>query len=300
MTINLIVQYYKCDSEARQEEIDFCLATNLNNKFISSVHLLTEQSYDMSRFPHHEKIKQTVIGERLTFEKAFQYANQHPENQIWILSNADIYFDGSLSYLIDAKLDEVVFALTRHDVQEDGTFKLVDPAFAHGCQDTWIFKTPLSADKLFAKFRLGIPGCDGRIAYEFIKAGYKVINPSNKIIIYHLDLTRRTNIFERDIEYAKLMTEENIGQGLAVSPPYQYHLYPVDQIDPDSLEMFKLQLSRFAAMHAELAAMHAAMHAELAAKNSELEVCKNQYNALIQSRSWKITRPLRFIAGLLK
>jgi len=296
MTINLIVQYYKCGNEARQEEIDVCLEKNLNNEFISSVHLLTEQMYDLSQFPHPEKIKQTVIGERLTFERAFQHANQHPENQIWVLSNADIYFDESLSYLNGAKLDETVFALTRHDVQDDGTCKLVDPAFAHGSQDTWIFKTPISSDNLFAKFFLGIPGCDGRIAYEFIKAGYKVINPSNKIIAYHLDLIRKANIFERDIEYAKLMTEENISRGLAVAPPYQYHLYPVDQIDPDSLEMFKLQLSRLAAMHAELAAMHD----KLAAEHAELEACKNLYDGLLQSRSWKITKPLRIITGLFK
>lgn len=281
MTINLIVQYYKCGNEARQEEIDICLTTNLNNEFISSIHLLTEQLHDISQFPHREKIKQTIIGERLTFERAFQHANQHHENEIWILSNADIYFDESLNCLKDAKLDEAVFALTRHDVQADGTSRLVDPAFAHGSQDAWIFKTPLFSDKLFAKFFLGIPGCDGRIAYEFIKAGYKVINPSNKIIIYHLDLIRGSNIFERDMEYAKLMTEENINRGLAVSPPYQYYLYPVDQIDPNSLEMFKLQLSKLA---------------ELA----ELETYKNLYYELLQSRSWKITKPLRIITGLFK
>jgi hypothetical protein len=239
MIINLIVQYYKCDNEARQEEIDFCLSKNLSNEFISSVYLLTEQLIDMSHFPHHEKIKQTVIGERLTFEMAFQHANQQHEDQVWILSNADIYFDGSLVQLNDAKLGDAVFALTRHDIQMDGTWKIVDPAYAHGSQDAWIFKTPIPLDKLYAKFYLGIPGCDNRIAYEFIKAGYKVINPSNKITIYHLDLIRRTNILERDKEYAKLMTEKNINKGLAAPPPYQYYLYPVDQVDPDSFEMYK-------------------------------------------------------------
>lgn len=277
MTINLIIQYYKCSKEARQEEIDICLINNLNNEFISIVHLLTEELYDLSQFPHQEKIKQTVIGERLTFESAFQYANRHDENQIWVLSNADIYFDESLGCLNDAKLDDTAFALTRHDVQEDGTFKLVAPAFAHGSQDAWAFKTPIALDNLYAKFYLGIPGCDNRIAHELISAGYKVINPSNKIIIYHLDLARGSNIFERNFEYARLMTEENIERGLAVAPPYQYHLYPVDQIDPNSLEMFKFQLSKFA----------------------ELEACKIYTEAVLQSRSWKITRPLRFITDLL-
>ena len=281
MNINLIVQYYKCGNEARQKEIDICLSNNLGNVFISSIHLLTEQFIDVSQFPHYEKIKQTVIGERLTFELALQYANQHHESQIWILSNADIYFDGSLGCLNDAKLDDAVFALTRHDVRNDGTSKIVDPAFSHGCQDAWIFKTPISLDKLFAKFYLGIPGCDGRIAHEFIKAGYKVINPSEKIFIYHLDLMRTTSTFERDREYAKLMSDDNINRGLAAPPPYQYYLYPVDQIDPNSLEMYKLYLSRFAQLN-------------------ELEIYKNQYNALLQSWSWKVTKPLRVISEFIK
>jgi hypothetical protein len=278
MNVNMIVQYYKCDNQSRQEEIDYCLTKNLNNKFITSIHLLTEQLHDISQLPNNEKIKQTVIGERLTFKRSFRYANQTQENQIWILSNADIYFDESLVYLNEAKLDDTVFALTRHDVQADGTFKLVDPAFAHGCQDTWIFRTPIATDKIFSNFYLGIPGCDGRIAHELIGAGYRVINPSRKIITYHLDLKRRANVFERNIEYAKLMTEENINRGKAVAPPYQYHLYPVDSMDPCSLESFKHQLS----MHAELAAY------------------KKQYHSLLQSRSWKITKPFRIISNLFK
>lgn len=283
MTLNLIVQYYKCDDEARQQEIDVCLSKNLSNELISSIHLLSEQLYDLSRFQYHEKIKQTVIGERLTFETAFHYANEHHENQIWILCNADIYFDSSLSNLDDAKLDVAVFALTRHDIQKDGTLKMVDPAFSHGCQDAWIFKTPISLDKLFAKFYLGIPGCDNRIAYELITAGYKIINPSNKIIVSHLDLTRDTNIFERNKEYARLMNEDNYNRGLSVPPPYQYHLYPADQVDPDSIEMYKSYLVQFAINNQRIA---------------ELENYKYLYNGLLQTWSWKITAPLRFICNL--
>lgn len=282
MVINLIVQYFKCGNEARQKEIDTCLVNNLSNGLISRIHLLTEQLFDVSRFPHHEKIMQTVIGERLTYEAAFRHANQHSDNQIWILSNADIYFDESLACLVDAKLDGVVFALTRHDVQEDGTSRIVIPAFAHGCQDAWIFKTPFSLDKIFAKFYLGIPGCDGRIAYEFIQAGYKVINPSKKIIMHHLDLAREKGILERDREYGLLLSsDECIKQGLAVPPPYQYHIYPVDQVDPNGLEMYKFYLSMLDGY----------------GKTSQcLEIMNEQYNSLLQSRSWKVTKPLRMVA----
>lgn len=276
MNINLIVQYYKCGKEDRQQEIDTCLSSNLSNEFISSVHVLTEQLTDFSKFPHCKKIKQTVIGERLTFETAFQYANQHADHQVWILSNADIYFDESLRLLIDAKLDEAIFALTRYDIQKDGSSTIVDPAFSHGSQDAWIFKTPIRLNRLSAKFFLGIPGCDNRIAYEFINAGYKVINPSKIIFAYHLDLIREKNIFERGVEYAKFVTEENINRGLAAPPPYQHHLYPVDQIDPNSMEMYKFYISTIANYKERI---------------NELERYKNQYDQLFQSWCWKITRP---------
>ena len=279
--LHLIVQYYLCATPGRQAEIDTCLRKNLQNPHIDALHLLTEEEYDFSAFPNQDKIHQFNIHQRLTYELAFNYSNNWPEPGIWILSNADIYFDDSLSHVRNAKLDNVVFALTRHDVQTDGTLKMVHPAFAHGSQDAWIFKTPISLVKLFANFYLGIPGCDNRIAHEFINAGYKVLNPSKMIIICHLDLIRNTDVFERDKEYATLMTQENINKGLAAPPPYQYHLYPVDQTDPDSIEIYKFYLAQLSRI-------------------TELQAYKSKYEDLLQSWSWKITLPLRVVSDLIK
>jgi len=63
MTINLIVQYYKCDDVERQQEIDTCLQNNLQNENLDTVHLLTEAQYDFSKFVNNEKINQ--IGPQL-------------------------------------------------------------------------------------------------------------------------------------------------------------------------------------------------------------------------------------------
>jgi hypothetical protein len=286
--LNLIVQYYRCSTAERQEEINTCLRMNLLNPCISELHLLTEEVFDFATYPNNEKIHQINIHSRLTFEHAFAYANKGPVSATWILSNADIYFDGSLIHLNGAKLDDTVFALTRHDIQKDGTWKIVDPAFAHGCQDAWIFKTPLPLDILFAKFYLGIPGCDNRIAYEFINAGYKVINPSNKISIFHLDLIRDTNIFERDREYAKLMSEVNIYQDLVAPPPYQYHIYPVDQVDPNSFEMYKSYISNLTRLGSEITT-----------KEQKLTELYSQLN-IMNNKFWrvKIKKALKFIFSL--
>lgn len=229
--IHLIVQYYRCDQESRQKEIDDCLRNNLQNSYITKVHLLTEEEYDFQQFPNKGKITQTVIKERLTFERAFQYANQYANSVFWILSNADIYFDQSLKYLQGVDLEKRLFALTRHNVLRDGTIELLNPEFAHGSQDAWIFKNPVPLDKINTGFRLGVPGCDNRIAYELIKAGYSISNPSMKIIIRHLDLARGKDTAERGLEYQCMNTQENIRSGKIAAPPYQFYIYPTDQLD---------------------------------------------------------------------
>jgi len=248
--IQLIVQYYRCSDAARQEEIDTCLRNNLQNPLIATVHLLTEVLFDFSNYPFHEKIVQSVIGERLTFERAFHYANEADPvgARIWILSNADIYFDDTLSLVEWQNFDGVIYALTRHDVQADGSISLVHPQYAHGSQDVWIFRNSLPLDRMFISFCLGIPGCDHRIAHEFIQAGYVVLNPSMKIIARHLDLARDFDIDARTTQYMALMTEECFKSGKAASPPYQVFLYPTERLSLSVVDVFRNYLDAAASI----------------------------------------------------
>lgn len=325
-SMHLIVQYYRCATPERQAEIDTCLRNNLLNPYLTAIHLLTEEQFDLLQFPNNEKIVQVIIGERLTFERAFRYANEaDPAGEyVWVLSNADIYFDERLQCLLDVRIDNVVFALTRHDVQDDGSIKLVDESFAHGCQDAWFFKSPLPMDRMFAGFSLGIPGCDNRIAYEFIHAGYKVINPAYLLRALHLDLTRKRDIRERDIEYASLMTDENVAKGHVAPPPYQYHIYPVDQFDPDSPEMYQAYIRHLSELGLQIAERERTLLQQsrqieelgsvlgenyrqitLMVEAHEQQV-KDLYQEMEQQRqqfensfSWKITKPIRAIHALL-
>lgn len=317
--LSLIVQYYRCTTNERQAEIDTCLRNNLVNPYLSAIHLLTEELFDVSSFPNNEKIVQTVIGERLTFERAFTYANEvDPTGQmVWVLCNADIYFDESLHLVEQKYLDGTVYALTRHDVQPDGTTKLVDEDFAHGCQDAWLFKSSLSLSSMFTQFYLGIPGCDNRIANEFIQAGYKLINPAYLLRALHLDLTRKTDIRERDKEYASLMTNESIANGQVAPPPYQYHIYPVDQFDPDSPKMYQAYIRHFSELGQQISELDSTVTrqfrqekvlnsqiAEMARQIVELGELlaerDNRITSLIESTSWKVTAPLRKLLDIIK
>ena len=251
MNIALIQQYYRTATSARQQEIDTCLRNNLSNPMIDKVHLLTEELYCLTEFPETEKIRQTVIGERLSFARAFRYANAaDPHGQdAWLLANADIHFDDTLAALRGVRLDGVVFALTRHDIQPDGSLTPAPAEFAHGSQDCWIFRTPIPVDRLFADFPLGVPGCDNRIAYELIEAGYKLLNPSLSIVARHLDLARQSDIFARNDLYRDASQVGDADRAKYVSPPHQFHLYPVAETDPDAPAVFRMHMRRLSEQH---------------------------------------------------
>ena len=317
--LHLIVQYYRCATPERQAEIDTCLRNNLLNPYLSAIHLLTEEQFDLSQFPNCDKIVQTVVGERLTFERAFQYANDtdHDGKLIWILSNADIYFDESLRLVELKNLAGTLYALTRHDVQPDGAMKLVAESFAHGSQDAWIFTTPVDLIRMYTKFRLGIPGCDNRIAYEFLRHGLVVTNPAISIKCIHLDLSRETDIAKRTAEYVELHTRENIDAGSVAPPPWQFYLYPVREVGFEYLDTYRnlgvlqLELTRVEKSLfdrdryiAELLLEIEKMHVERQNKEAELlvqiDIHKGQIYALLNSLSWKVLAPLRKIATIVR
>jgi hypothetical protein len=203
-------------------------------------------------------------------------------------------------------MDKVVFAITRHDVQVDGSIQLVPPQYAHGSQDVWIFKVPIPTDSMFTSFCLGIPGCDHRIAHELVQAGYMVLNPSLKIIARHLDLASGIYIDERTKGYVALMTEEGYKAGKAAPPPYQYFLYPMDKLELSNMEHYRkcLDLSdeiyKLKYANAEQEQMLANQKQQLfeqdlylANLRAELAERDSYVKALKTSLSWKITSPLR-------
>lgn len=303
--IHLIVQYYRAATPERQAEIDTCLRENLQNPFIAAVHLLTEEKFALPGFPNTGKVRQEVVGERLTYERAFRYANAWPEPVVWILSNADIYFDNTLRFLSGVDFTNTVFALTRHDVQPDGGIKLVPPEYAHGCQDAWIFAAPVLVEKMFTTFCLGIPGCDHRIAYEFIQAGYVVLNPSLKLIARHLDNASNFDIKTRTDQYVSQMNEDSFKSGKVIPPPYQYFLYPTDDLFPTINSLFAENI-RLAEANSKLEVEKYQLGVErlqLIRENHELKRVINwrdeKINALENSLSWRVTAPLRRLGQLV-
>jgi len=306
--IHLIVQYFRAATPERQAEIDTCLRENLQNPLIAMVHLLTEEEFALTEFPNLDKVRQIAIGERLTYERAFKYANAWPEPVIWMLSNADIYFDDTLRFLSCVDFTDQIFALTRHNVMPDGSLEFMPPEYAHGSQDAWIFAAPVPVERLFSSFYLGVPGCDHRIAYEFIIAGYLVLNPSLKIIVRHLDNFSDIDVHARTNQYVSLMNEEAYSSRKAASPPYQYFIYPTGELIPSihSLYSEKMHLSeaksKLEADKVRLESEKVHLEAEKSQLLREIYELKRgvqwrdqKIHALENSLSWRVTAPLRRI-----
>src|SRR6185312_9253148 len=107
----------------------------------------------------------------------------------------DIYFNETLDLLRDYDLENKFLALTRWDVQKDGSLKPFIKSTGEsfdGSQDVWIFKTPI---KRFnnARMQLGTTWCDGKIAYQAKKEGLIVLNPCKSIQCCHLHLSNVRN-----------------------------------------------------------------------------------------------------------
>jgi predicted O-linked N-acetylglucosamine transferase (SPINDLY family) len=203
----LLIQYYIPDSIDRSKELNKCLFNNLMNDAFTELHIFTETQIDFKKIlteynsditdKYINKIKQIVINKRLTYKIAFNYINTHLTNKTCTLSNTDIYFDNTINYIFDINLTNIVFAMTRYDVDNDGYSKIFTHTgrFGNPCidsQDVWVFQSPLP-DNLInnndCDFELGQWGCDNSIAAILYKSGLEILNPCKTIKTYHLDLT---------------------------------------------------------------------------------------------------------------
>jgi len=186
MGIRLFTSWYSTGSDVRDNDNLICLAHNLANPLISAVHLIVDCA-EIPTHPLHPKIEREYIGARIRYNDGFKLMEQYPDD-INILANSDIFFDESLECLARMKAAES-YVLTRWDITPNG------PVFLKHSwsQDAWIFKGVPRDIK--GDFELGRLGCDGRIAYEIMRAGYLISNPSRTIKAYHLHSEARPGLY---------------------------------------------------------------------------------------------------------
>jgi hypothetical protein len=149
--IRLFINRYKDSSPLRQAELDEALCRNFAN-------------------PAFDCVQQ--LDGRPTFADFFAAA--HPDS-VTVIANSDIAFDASISLASDIGPDEA-YALSRWDG---------DSIQNSDSQDVWIFRG-VPKPGMFLDFTPGVCGCDNRLAWELMHAGYRVSNPSLSIKANHL------------------------------------------------------------------------------------------------------------------
>ena len=187
--INLFTTYHIEKYPVRAEELRKCLIKNLKCKLISNIYVLSE--HEKNTFLMDNNVNLIKVSKRRTFNEFFNAINSvTSKNDINIISNSDIYFDNSLEELKELKMDNICLGLTRWDILINGKARLTEQK---NSQDTWIFKGKIK--KINGDYSIGIPGCDNKLAYEIVEAGYRIVNPSITIKSYHLHTSNyRPNI----------------------------------------------------------------------------------------------------------
>ena len=106
-------------AKERQEEVIFCLQRNLLSPHIHTIHILCEEAHDVLfvkalNLSMDWKLVFQILGRRMTYKDAFQYASRNLLGKNTIIMNSDNYVHDGFGHLNENILaDKTMYALTR-------------------------------------------------------------------------------------------------------------------------------------------------------------------------------------------
>lgn len=194
--ITQLVCYHLPKTPERLRELSITLGWNLICKPLSKIYVFIEDEGLLTcnwpiaiRFREQladDKVTIVKVLKRQTYSELIDFANAHIQG-LAVISNADVYYDNTLIYLGKVDFSDTVVCLSKIELLDDTgykQFKLNNEMKGYS-QDSWFFGSPVRK-LLGADFFMGLQRCDNRIAYEFAKRGYKLLNPCNQVFSYHL------------------------------------------------------------------------------------------------------------------
>jgi hypothetical protein len=196
--IALWTTYYDPHDEDRKSEFLRCLTINSENPSINTMYILTE---DADLPINNEKVKIIHILERPSYNTFFgNYKLLEPES-INILVNTDIVIDyrhtsrllfikpnqfialSRYEFILSTKYIRKMVDILKHPIELFGNHEMLKSQFYYS-QDTWAILGYPKVSDVFTE-KIGVPCCDGRVAYRFHKLGYEVYNPCLSVFTYH-------------------------------------------------------------------------------------------------------------------
>jgi len=189
---NLFINYYVDKNSDRQAELNLCVSKNLEAGFNTIVIICTPGDWEVftALFPE-ETVVPIITHKRPTFTDFFLLVELfHTKDNINYICNTDIVIMPETLHDVPSYFNSTAkrcLALSRWD-HVDGKQYPVHFNNAKS-QDTWVFNGSVeNIDHDYSKFniKLGVPGCDNRIAFLLEEiSGYEVLNPSISIKTIH-------------------------------------------------------------------------------------------------------------------
>ena len=204
--IIVVQQFYIASAPERHAENAVCLRRNLANPHVDRIDLLNEREYTYHEMGIHEdedvlrargKLRQVVIGERLTYAATFAHAQSLGNSAFVVLANTDIFFDASIANVrkCGLKHNRRVLAQLRHEYtggDELARCRLFGAtagfAAAPHSQDAWIWHSNhVLPEELEHTLRIGLgtAGCDNRVLHWLGIAGFTRYNLPVFVKAYH-------------------------------------------------------------------------------------------------------------------
>lgn len=209
--IHLFTQFFIPRDSQRKQEIMTCLRNNLNNPYITHIHLLNERIYTNKEMGIEDidcsKLVQVNIKNRVQFKDVFKYVQENNIQGFLMLSNIDIFFDSTLKHLYSSPLEFNKMILMQLRYEYRSHHKTLDECPIFGprsdSQDTWILHSNFMMDTSYWKafsIEFGKPGCDNKLVYLFKCLGYDVVNDPSFVKTYHYHTSPTRNYTIKDQE----------------------------------------------------------------------------------------------------
>jgi hypothetical protein len=183
----LLTPYYRPASAHRSKELAYCGMRNRG--LFDRIILLC----DCEPPPDHPSQDCVRLDRRPRFGDAVQFiADAGIRDQVIVVSNSDIYHDETIK---NAMLMEagVFWCLSRYQHSSRLGFKSQELGAGMWSQDSWVFRSPGGGPctrwgffAAVSDLEFGRPGIDNVIAYQALIAGYRVVNPSRSVKIWHV------------------------------------------------------------------------------------------------------------------